>query len=264
MAWAKGDRISAALTKDFDAARTISLLLVAGSFVAALAWPLTGATTVTSWQYVLSGCVGLLGTVATFYYRRLPSFAVSAIVVTFACAALFAGAITNYQLAGSSVRYEPFLANKLVALVIAVLAPVRVVVGYSIIIGCTALAIFESYFLFSPEFKSHVATPEPWSTLLYSIVAVAMFAHRLKTLKAIEERNLAEERTRVFLAIRDLANSPLQVIELSAALIRKKHPDASYLVTRMEQSMSKIRRLTIVWEGYEAKFKNQNRKIASK
>ena len=56
---------------------------------------------------------------------------------------------------------------------------------------------------------------------------------------------------RVTVAVRDAANTPLQTLEVSAALLESKHLDAKPIVDRITRAVSRLRQLTQVLATYE-------------
>jgi hypothetical protein len=61
-----------------------------------------------------------------------------------------------------------------------------------------------------------------------------------------EEARCLQRIVGVYRAVRDLVNTPLQTLWLSASLLATRHPDARDLTGRMERSVERLRELNQV------------------
>jgi hypothetical protein len=91
---------------------------------------------------------------------------------------------------------------------------------------------------------------EPWTSLLVGACAVGLALYRARRMRrevqliAAVERALALDRlTRSFLAVRDLANTPLQTLEVTLALLDARYPAAHDLTRKMARSLMRMREL---------------------
>ena len=160
---------------------------------------------------------------------------------------------------------QPLIPFQLLCIYIAVLSPGRVWIAACEIVGSLVIAVTFWFFL-KDRFPLTGVTGEPWSTLVYGLIALMMLTARAyrKTLiqrleKTRAEAEAFERAARLFLAVRDRANSPLQVINLCASLIESRNPEETETVERLRRSLSKLQSLTEilaetdVWrETYEA------------
>ena len=71
------------------------------------------------------------------------------------------------------------------------------------------------------------------------VSAVERAAERART-----EARALERLAREQLALRDLANTPLQTLEIVVELLRRQHPEARELSDRMERSLVRLRELS--------------------
>lgn len=160
-------------------------------------------------------------------------------------------ALAEYFMTGSELIWMPMTGHRLVMLAIGVLAPTGLGLGGGLI---AAFALEAAVLWFALGLGSHpgVRSPwEPWVTLIYGCVALAMLAYRVRShsmeLKLREVRAEAEalERlARLFLAVRDATNTPLQTLELSIALLRQRTPESEPTLAAMERAVHRVRSLT--------------------
>lgn len=193
-------------------------------------------------------------------------------------AACFAGAVlpflplfalAEHAMAGSGLIWVPMTGHRLVMLVMGVLAPTGLWLGGGLIVSFALEAVVLWYALGLGHHPGVRSPWEPWVTLIYGGVALALLAYRVRTfhieLKLREARAEAEalERlARLFLAVRDATNTPLQTLELGLALLRKRGPELASSLAPMERSMERLRSLAqrlsiadplVVWrEGDES------------
>ncbi|MCU1280198.1 MAG: hypothetical protein JWM53_3744 [bacterium] len=148
--------------------------------------------------------------------------------------------------------FNPFVGEKLVVLAIAFLAP-SLWVGSGLIV---ALALEMALLAKGLGLGAHAtAGGEPWITLVYCVVALALLAHRLRRLQL--EREIAKLRAeaqasarlaRTFHAVRDLANTPLQTVAINLALLEKR-PGEPEPLTRIANALARLRELDALLEA---------------
>jgi PAS domain S-box-containing protein len=167
-----------------NAARTVSLLTIVGSLIALLAWQATSkAGILTRWQFLMSAGAGLLGVALTWYFRQMPVLASALVAFLCACVVLVADSVTNVEVARSRLRFEPFLASKILAFGMAIIAPAPIALGYLIIALCGLIPIFDYFALIPEPLKSHFAAPEPWTSAILAFFAFFVLAHRIRERK---------------------------------------------------------------------------------
>ncbi|QRK13530.1 hypothetical protein JQX13_09360 [Archangium violaceum] len=160
-------------------------------------------------------------------------------------------AMAEHAMAGSGLLWVPMTGHRLVMLALGVLAPTGLWLGGGLI-AAFALETVVLWFALGLGQHPGVRSPwEPWVTLVYGGVALTMLAYRVRShsieLKLREARTEAEalERlARLFLVVRDATNTPLQTLELSLALLRKRDPGCSpTTLAAMERAMERLRAL---------------------
>lgn len=245
-------------TDPLSAARLICLLGVVGAVCSLLFWPQSTGHVVTAWQYFWLMGVSLISLLALRKFKS-HSVAVSYFFISIIVAnSIFSGVVTNLELAKSGLRYEAFAIYKVAPLVLAMLAPPAKRAGYVLIIMVGLAAVFTYYVLIPSEYLKNVLAPEPWMSVFYAVVALFIYRHRVRetqiereAIQAIEQKNGADERARAFSAIRDLSNTPLQILELTASQLKIESPGASEKVKRLEYGIARLKELNEILESYE-------------
>lgn len=159
-------------------------------------------------------------------------------------------AMAEYAMTGTGLIWVPMTGHRLVMLAIGVLAPTSLWLGGGLIASFALEAVVLWYALGLGVHPGVRSPWEPWVTLIYGGVALAMLAYRVRShhieLKLREVRAEAEalERlARLFLAVRDATNTPLQTLELSIALLRKRSPESEPTTAAMERAVQRLRSL---------------------
>ena len=94
---------------------------------------------------------------------------------------------------------------------------------------------------------SAVTVGEPVTTTLYAAVSVAMLAFRVyhdsvaRALARTQAKaETLEQMARIFLTLRDRANTPIQTLEGAAELLRVKHPEAERLSAVIKRASDRL------------------------
>jgi hypothetical protein len=237
----------------------ISALVLFGSVLAFATWQSTVSAAVPKWQYLLSGGVALGSLLLLLAARRLSAKASTVVLLLNVIVTLLADTIINLALARSSARFEPFIGNKEVAFAIAIIAPVSMPMNYAVLAACALLPLLDYFFLIPAQYRRNIMSPEPWTSIMYAVIAVAILRGRVKELeaeraaaRALKEKEDAEELARKFLALRDMANTPLQTIAFACALLKKNPSVAETLVAALQGSYDNLKELSEILSAYEA------------
>jgi PAS domain S-box-containing protein len=226
--------------------------LIIGSLAASLFWPLPAAR---SWIVGVAAHAVLFTVLLVSDPRRerLANHIILAGVV-------IAGVqiwISNDLAMRSSSFFRPFEGYKLVALGLALVAPAPLWVGL-VGIGAMAIVPIVETFHWPLAIRAELPAPEPWITVLYGVVASILLIHRRRQLAAQvavvrlqSKATYAEQLMRKFQAVRDLANSPLQAIEATLTLLRRKHPESKTQLVRIERQLDRLHKLTTVLSRYD-------------
>jgi hypothetical protein len=164
---------------------------------------------------------------------------------------------SNDVYANSGRPWVPFQANKLGMVTVALLAP-EMWVGVLSVGAYAGMALIQML-TFSEAVRGRFALGEPWATIAIGVFSAVLVGYRVRRLAL--EREVAHFRAeslttqrfaRVFLAARDLANTPLQTITFAAATAREKHPDLEDVVSLIDRSLVKLRELDQLMRDQEA------------
>ena len=218
-------------------------------------WPVAG---VTVWQWAQAVAVQACALAVLLSIRERPEWVDDVLGYVVTASILLAFWVTNGELAYSTDRFSSFAGVKLAMLAVGVFAPAEWRLGIPVLASLTLLAPVE-YATWSPDARTNVALPEPWGTAAFGSICIGLFLFRGRLAKARldaarshAEAAAAERFARKLLAIRDLANSPMQAIELDVAILRAGHADRDWLATSMERALARLRELNAVLASYEA------------
>jgi hypothetical protein len=206
----------------------------------------------------ISAFVALLLLTVLFIRRKTPSVQGASIIYLVNTASVITVLLlTNLQFAVSARNWEPFQAMKLGCLISAMVAP-GFWVGFVSILAYFLSALLQFEVFFPPEIKAQVAAAEPWPMLAFALAGVFALVYRFRRaqleqeLARMEAQNFAIKRlAQAFLNIRDLMNTPLQVIELSIDLLRKSNDPNKPIIDRIDRSMERLREINSVLIQHE-------------
>jgi hypothetical protein len=197
------------------------------------------------WPVLACAAFGAVGA-AVLLFRRTASIAFSSSVFVLQAMAVSSVLwVISPAWAATGVPWTPFQANKLGMLIVAAMGP-ELLPGL-IGIGCFALAALLRLGLLE---GAPTAADEPGVFFIFMVVAVVLLAMRVRG--AASERALARARADVatstelnhrLLALRDLANTPLQTIEVGVAMLSSRHPEARSVTAALERAVLRMRDL---------------------
>ncbi len=157
------------------------------------------------------------------------------------------------------VEWEPLLRHKFAMLLIAVLAPPRTWVGALAIAVFAVEACLEYWFgvpSLHDELEGH-ALYEPWATLATAALAEGLLvalgrhmAREIALVRKVESLSSASRLARMALAVRDLANTPLQILEIRLALLEKNSGDRRSILP-MKRAIKRLAELSERLRRYE-------------
>jgi hypothetical protein len=202
-------------------------------------------------------CLVLLGVLMV----RPRSYRLSLFIFALALAPFFPILFfADQRLAALGGAWVPFLRQKLGVFVVALLAPGEVWVSGTLI-GLLALQSVVEYYALGLRTNPYMPIEEPWFTVIIAGIGLVLLIHRLhrfaverELVRAQAESRRVEELARMSLAVRDLANTPLQTLELALGLLRLDNAPAA-LVERMDRALAKLRQLNRLLAGYEANLR---------
>jgi len=209
------------------------------------------------WPGLTSALVGLavLAVLLATRRRPRPGLGTAAFLIN-AAAVVFALVMTHPYYAAAPRPWRPFEANKLGALTAALLAPSRWA-GILAIAGYVGSAVIQ-YGLYPGNAHERLSVTEPWATVAYGAFSCGLLAYRLRSLalartvaRSRAEAAVLQRLARASLTLRDLANTPLQTLELSVALLRRKGEELTPVVARMERALERLHALGRALSQYE-------------
>jgi hypothetical protein len=159
----------------------------------------------------------------------------------------------NWFLAGEraaqGLPMELFVREAVASAVYALTAPPRVVVS---LVPIAAFSI-ESLLVHSRvrwSAESQVPSGQPWTSLAYGgcmALLAAYRAHRQRgevaTIVRLEQAGASERLLRSHLAVRDLVNTPLQTLRISAHLLAARCPEAREVTRSIERAVERLNEL---------------------
>lgn len=154
--------------------------------------------------------------------------------------------ITSAYFAADTRSWTPFQAHKLSVLAVALLAPPARWAGL-LTIGLFAGSGVLRFETFPSAIRDRMPLSEPWALVAFAAFAAVLLLYRLRSQKLysdlarVHAEAVANEKiARRFLAIRDLANTPLQTLEGDAALLARM-PGGEERAKRMARSLKRLR-----------------------
>lgn len=245
------DRIRA-----WKSAKAMAYLCTSVSFFTVIAWHFARNTHY--WQWSAATVVHLILLLAVKRDRQHPIWLNASIFVTAVIVSLFANTLTNYQLALGDVKFDTFTGYKIIPLAVALIAPSPVWIGYVLISVTSIFPIILYFFVFPTGFAALISIQEPWLTTVYGIVGFFVLRHRYSNIKMeramsrlTAERRAVQDLAQIFLGFRDMMNTPLQSIELTASLLRNEVLSSKDGAMHLERSLIRLRELSQILTSYE-------------
>ena len=168
--------------------------------------------------------------------------------------------LDEVQMEHAGIIWQPFVGHKMVSLAVALLSPGPLVLSLGLIGALMAEASVQWCTMLAGN-PQIAAGYEPWTTLITGGLA-CVFAWRREREFALRNR-FAEARaevealttlSQVFMALRDYANTPLQVLELDLELVAHRHPEEARMLCRMRQALARLRSLMGWLTRYESRI----------
>jgi hypothetical protein len=159
--------------------------------------------------------------------------------------------------AAHGARWVPYEPNKLSVLALAMMAPpgwATGVVGILMFVGSAVV----HQLAFSDAVRVHESSGEPFAVIAYGVFALVLLGFRQRSHAVREElararsEMLALERVaRVAITLRDLANSPVQTLELVRQELIVDAPQLHVHEGRMKRALEQLRKLNEVLMMYQ-------------
>jgi hypothetical protein len=171
--------------------------------------------------------------------------------------------LTNAAFAANDPNWSPFQASKLGCLIAAMIAPGFWVGLLSILTYCLS-SFIQFHFFFTPLIRAKLDTAEPLPIFAFGVAGILALVYRFRRaqvereLARVQAQNFAIKRLAgAFLNIRDLMNTPLQVIELSTSLLRHSREPQQPIIDRIDRSVQSLREINSVLVQHEKEIEWQ-------
>jgi hypothetical protein len=242
----------------WQSARTLAWAVLVASLVGIVMWPAVSAGVVTRRQYEVTAGLSLSSLIALYFFKELSPRSHAAISGVLLGSSLLMVGITNSELAAGSHNFSAFFGFKLIAIAVAMIPVAPAVLGYLVIVLCGVAPLVEYYVIYSPEYRQNINIPEPWVTFMFAVLAFLVFLHRHREvlyerqiIQTLSEKEALAERARMIMAIRDRSNTPLQIVVMSASLLRKRQTDAALIAEKLEYAIARLRELSEAMADFE-------------
>lgn len=254
-----------------QAAKTLSALVALGCAVAA-------ATLLSlddaylrrvGWGWLISAGLSVVALAVLLLRRSWSVGQAEGVSLLLIGTTLVAQVHADWNSALSSARFAPFEGFKIVALVVATVVPFRPALAYALVGVCAVIPVVV-YAVMPAPMRAELPIEAPWTTLIYPLIATGILIYRVRAqrmeremARASAQREGLERLAKVSLAYRDLANSPLQAIELLRAGLCKEHPESRELLDLLHRSLRRLRAMGemlsetehhVVWTSKEEAF----------
>jgi len=193
--------------------------------------------------------VGLLGLLVTRRGTAPPELS-AGIFTAVTLPYLIIFAVAEVAMAALGHPWMPLTGHRLLMLGIGLLAPTGLRLGLGLIGAFALEAVLLWYGL---GLNERLDMPwEPWITLVWCGTGCGLLVFRVRTQrieqrlqKARAEAESLERVARLFLAMRDAANTPLQSLEVGVSLLQQRSPENAALLVTMERALARLRSLTV-------------------
>ena len=153
----------------------------------------------------------------------------------------------HHFMVGADTPWIPLVGFRLYFLVLGILLSGRYAVNFILMSMFAIECLVLWYKLDLGNLPSVVLAQEPWISLVYFMVASALLSFRFRDEKLIqklseETANMAamKQLARIFLSLRDRANTPIQTLKISAELLKRKYPDAKDLSVTIDATAKRL------------------------
>ena len=215
---------------------------------------------------LVSAGLAVLMLLFLFIRRKTPTYAWAGVIYSLVTASVVAALLsTNVQFAVADRNWQSFQAAKLGCLVAAIVAP-GFWIGLLSIFAYALSALVQFEFFFPPEIKAGMDAAEPWPIVVFALAGGFALVYRFRRIQLEQEvarlqaHNFAIKRlANAFLDIRDLMNTPLQVIELSVDLLRRSKEPPKPLLDRIDRSVQNLIEINSVLVRHEKEIEMESK-----
>ena len=209
------------------------------------------------WPAIASSLAGIaLLTVLLWRHGRASIKLSSLVYLVNAVSVIGSLLMTNPYFALYGKNWVPFQASKLACLISAMIAPSFLTGLLTIVAQAASSAI--QFELFTEDLRDRIAVGEPWAMLAFAMVGIFTLSFRFR--RVLIEEEMAQIRVKTlfmrqlaksFLRLRDLMNTPLQIIEFSTDILRSKNLQDEAILVRIENAVESLKDLNAELTRYE-------------
>ncbi len=160
--------------------------------------------------------------------------------------------------AAHSASWVPYEPNKLSALTLAIIAPPgwsTGIVGILMFVGSALV----HHFTWPDAVRPRISAGEPMGIIAYGVFALVVLGFKQRGISlrqelehARSEKVALERVARVSMALRDLANTPVQTLELVRQKLLTHDPHIATQTERMGRALERLQRLNDVLAPYQS------------
>lgn len=200
-----------------------------------------------------------VGGIVLWQRRRRPSLWLCQVVFTVvALYYLPEHWVTEWTGAQRGLWRDPLFSHQVLVLGVALLCPGTYRLA-AVLIGVIVASAFPLWWVLSVHYPFVVrAAGEPWLTFAYAGVAAVLLVLRAlrhdtirRLARAQAERDALARVARLFVAVRDSTNTPLQTLVFGVALLERQRPGDPVL-ERMRNALARLSELTALLAAAEA------------
>jgi hypothetical protein len=208
------------------------------------------------WAMLQFAAVGAVVMAAALIWRAAPR-RVLLVLFSLNVASALITALAGAQTFAHANRMEDlFQSLKAGLFVIAILSPsLPVGVGWIVVFTLAPIVLVHTW---AADVRQMVPSWDPWFVLVYGGIALVMLLYRRRSValehqlaEARAERLSVERLARVSLAIRDLANTPLQTLTTGVALLRRDVTERERVLAPMERALARLEKLRLALAPFE-------------
>ncbi len=168
--------------------------------------------------------------------------------------------IFHVQISKSGLKWFPLPSLKYYFVALSTLASGTYFINFMLMMGfgVMGLVMYHTLDFTNVDF---VGTFEPKLTIYFFFISLVLLVLKFRDEIVIE--NLHRENAhlmalkqvaRVFLSVRDRANTPIQTLQVTAALLKKRHPEDIDLIEALDRSTKKLGDMNVDLIGLESKI----------
>jgi hypothetical protein len=203
--------------------------------------------------FAIAGAVGLTFIAARPYASRRAFLVILQLDYVTGLFACIAGTQVQVRLGDLE---EVFRAVQVSMIVISFLSPITIL-GVFWILAFASTAVVQ-FIVWPMEVVRYLPLEEPWLSIGIGAVAIALLVHRHRSARLTRElaatraqRTTLEQLARMALAVRDLANTPLQTLTSGISLLRADTRSRQIVLDAMSTAVAKLGTLNEVLVTFE-------------